>query len=214
MAQQIGTVSSRMLKKLYWKGAGEDLLALELVEEMEHKKGCLQWYRICGTLPDRTVLDALVQDHYRRSILTWFEAVEEELQELTGEMEEWRGNMQDGGLDSTEKYQQVEEAEDDMKTVLECFAVIQGFVDGSPSLGEITAAVHPRDLFVSCNHRAKVKRSSRVWRAKEVCAILNAIERAARALKAPFRAVKIGEFADAVRTVSTELEDVEFPVAF
>jgi hypothetical protein len=199
---------------MYWKGAGEDLLALDLVEEMEHKKGCLQWYRICGTLPDKDVLDIMVKDHYTRSILTWFEAIEEELEELTGEMEEWRGNMQEGELDSTPKYAEVEEAEDDMKTVLERFAVIRGFVDGSPSLGEITVAVHPRDLFVSCNHRAKVRRSGRAWRAKEVRSILDATERAARALKEPFSAAKTAEFANAVRDVSVGLEEVKFPTAF
>lgn len=214
MTQQIGTVSSSGFRKLYWKGAGEDLVELGYAGHIQRRARCLQWYRILKTLPTKEALDALIQDHYKRPVLTWFEAVEEELNELKEEMEEWRGNMQDGGLDSTEKYQQVEEAEDDMKVVLDRFAVIQGFVDGSPSLGEITVAVHPRDLFISCNHRAKVKRSGRVWRGKEVSSILSAIERAARALKAPLGSVKVDEFANAVRDVSAGLEDVNFPSAF
>ncbi len=208
--QQVGKLSSRALQQLYWRGAGTDLVVLEYVECIDRKKGCLQWYRLLRALPVKEDFDAEIQDHYTRTITTWLDVVEEELNELKEEIEEWRGNMQGTNLESTDKYQEVEEAEDALVCTLDTFK--PKLATDNPKLRDINVAVSPKQLCISCCHRRKFKRNGRYWRAQEVCNILAEIGTALRA------ETDIGAqgilVADMLRKVHEELGEVDFPKAF
>ncbi len=208
--QQVGQLSSRALKKQYWRGAGEDLVTLGYAERVQRRKGCLQWYRVLKALPTGQDLDTEIRDHYTRPITEWLDVVDEELNALKEEMEEWRDNMDGTGLESTDKYQEVEECVDDLDAALEDFD--PEVAASNPNLSGISVPVEPGSLFVSCNHRGKRKRIGRHWRAQEVCNILHAIEQAVRAKQSPDK--QVGEFADLIRNVVHGADSIEFPSAF
>lgn len=208
--QQIGTMSAQALKKQYWRGAGEDLVTLGYAERVKRRKGCHQWYRILKALPRVEDFSIELGDHYTRPIIEWLDVIEEELNALKEEMEEWRDNMDGTGLESTEKYQEVEQCADELETALQDFD--PELAANNPNLSGISVMVEPGALFVSCSYRAKKKRTSRYWRAQEVCNILSAIEKVVRAKKTPDK--RVGEFAYLIHEVAGQVEDIDFPRAF
>lgn len=208
--QQVGTVSSKTLNRWFWRGAGEDLVTLEYAERVQRQKGCLQWYRILKVLPSGRDLDEEIRDHYTRPITEWLDAADEELNALKEEMEEWRGNLDGTGLDSTDKYQEVEECVDELEAALAEFD--PELAASNPNLSSISVMVEPGALFVSCRHRGKKKRTGRYWRAREVSNVLHAIEKAVREKKDPDK--RVGGFANSIHAMNEKLEDIEFPSAF
>jgi len=207
MSQQIGTASSVTLAARYWRGAGEDLVTLGYATRMRRRKGCPRWYRILKVLPEKKALAAEVDDHYTHGVDEWLKGVEAELRALKSEMSAFCGGIQGTGLDSTKWGRRIARAVGAVSGVLES-------IDHMPHLPAPLCVrrvtVQPRDLFVSCCHRKGKRRHSKMWRAREVCSVLDAIARAASELEGRDRRAK--GLTALIRDVERKLEDTDIPM--
>ncbi|KKL13348.1 hypothetical protein LCGC14_2526680, partial [marine sediment metagenome] len=132
-----------------------------------------------------------------------------EMEVLKEELDEWRGNMEDC-FGATDKYQEVEEATDEMECMIGEFDFDE--VLGHPLIKDIQVAVSPKNLHVTCSHWKKRKRTGRYWRAQECVEILNACEHAIRAdSEAPPALIT---HADSMRDLADSLDRVDFPTMF
>ena len=207
-SQQVGSIGIRKLSNTYWTGAGVDLEMLGYVEELPRKRRQPRKYRILKPLPALVTFDGEVRDHYTRKLSDWLEAVHAEVESLKGEMEEWRSNLQDGNLDSTEKYQEVESAEDELSYAIDEFDF--DYAASHPKLADIMVAVSPNRLYATCSHRSKRKRTGRSWRASECAEILAASIIAVECAEMKEEA----DFEQSMADLAALLDAIDFPSAW
>lgn len=162
MSEKTNIVSKQTLTRKYWRHVDRDLIALGgFIEPVgDRQRGKPARYKlIAPMMPDKDELSKLVVKRlYTYPMIELVSEASSDFDSLKEEMDDWRGNLEDNGMDHLPKYEEVSECVDALEQ-------LEGQLEDINWGG---AAEVISQVEVVCDQRGLDERS-RASRAESVC---------------------------------------------